>query len=66
MSGALWLVVFLATGLLSVIWWLIADWRREIRQARAAGRVAQAVIAGAGRHNVCEPQAARQTRRMRQ
>jgi hypothetical protein len=44
-SGALWLVVFLAVGPVWVTSWLIADWWRDIRQARAAARTAQAVIA---------------------
>ncbi|MBP2323793.1 hypothetical protein JOF56_004178 [Kibdelosporangium banguiense] len=54
MSGALLLVVFLAVALVWVSWWLVADWRRDVRGAKAVGRTAQAAIAEMGRHNLPE------------
>jgi hypothetical protein len=53
MTGQIWLVAVLAVGpVAGAVWWLVADWRRDIRQARTAGRIAQAVIADMGKHNV--------------
>jgi hypothetical protein len=56
MTGPMWLVLVLAAGLVSVTVWLITDWRRDIKQAKTAGRTAQAAIADVGRHNVPEPE----------
>jgi hypothetical protein len=54
MTGAVWLVIFLAGGLVWVSWWLVADWRRDVQQAKAAGQAARAAIADMGRHRVPE------------
>jgi hypothetical protein len=54
MTGLLWLVLFLGVALVCALCWLVADRRRDIRPAKAAGRTAQAAIADMGRHNVPE------------
>ncbi|SMD14567.1 hypothetical protein [Kibdelosporangium aridum] len=54
MTGPVWLVLLLAAGLVSVVWWLIVDWRRDVRQAKAAARTAHDFFAPVGRHRDLE------------
>jgi hypothetical protein len=54
MTGPVWLVVFLGTGLVWVVLWMFIDWRQDVRQAKTAVRTAQAAIADMGRHSADE------------
>jgi hypothetical protein len=54
MTGAVWLTALLVVCALFVVFWLLAEWRTDIRQAKTAGRAGQDFLAEMGRHNLPE------------
>jgi hypothetical protein len=52
MTSALWLTGLLVVCALFVVFWLLAEWRIDVRQAHGAGLATQDLLAEMGRHSL--------------